>query len=416
MSVGAPAFVKRLARTPEQDAVVGKRAGILIALGLFATPYLFRHKLIPGSEAVWAVNPVVLLTVAWLLLYMLGHKYRISRRVSVIGVVLLAAVAITALSTGMTISFVIACLLPLVLLLIVVPETIFPSLFQGFLKVLNVAMLVIAACAVCDLVSGFAVSKAIGSFYGSESLVSMNSSGRLVSIMGHSLLTAEVSLIYFALNQMADKAMGLKVNQILITLVAAGVVLLTGSRSAMVSLICMIILAYSNPNNIKYCIVVILGLFAFYLAGMFDTMIDRIQMGIQSGDMTSSRNTKLDELIAAGVIRYEWFSGHDFNYANTSLIIALEYPLLRFSFSYGIAFTVLLAVYLFVLPAIRTFAQLGIVPCGLLILYLAHVNTYSSICTTQDGMLQCVVVVWLFVGLARYAAYLSVNGESKRGQ
>lgn len=416
MSVEIPIFVNKRARTPEQDATVGKRVGILIAFGLFATPYLLRHKLIPGSEAIWAINPVAFLTVAWLLLYMLGHKYQISRRVSVAGLVLFAALTATALSNGMSVSFVISCLLPLALLLVVVPETIFPSLFEGFLRVLNVAMLVIAACAVFDLASGFAVSRAIGAFYGSESLASMNSSGRLVSILGHSLLTAEVALFYYALNQMANKVMGFKVNQILVTLVAVGVVLLTGSRSAMMSLVCMIVLTYSNPNNIKYCIVIIAGFLAFYLAGMFDTMIDRIQTGIQSGDMTSSRNTKLDELLAAGVIRYEWFAGHEFNYANASLIIALEYPLLRFAFSYGIAFSVLLAAYLFVLPAVRIFSQLGVVPCGLLILYLVHVNTYSSICTTQDGMLQCVVVVWLFVGVARYATYRNTCGLRERDQ
>ena len=407
--------MRRRSRLLEQDAAVGKRAGVLIALGLFFTPYLFRHKLIPGSEAVWAVNPVVLLTIAWLLLYMLGHKYRISRRVGVAGVGLLAMITLTAISSGMTISLIISCLMPLTLLLVVVPETIFPSLFQGFLKVLNIAMLVIAACAVGDLVSGFAVSKAIGAFYGSESLASMNSSGRLVSIMGHSLLTAEVALLYFALNQAADKIMGMKVNQILVTLVAVGVVLLTGSRSAMMVLLCMVMLAYSNPRNLKYCIVIIMGLLVFYLAGMFDTMIDRIQLGIQSGDMTSSRNTKLDELVSAGVIRYEWFAGHEFDYSSTSLIIALEYPLLRFAFSYGIAFTVLLAIYLFVLPVIQVFSRLGIVPCGLLVLYLVHVNTYSSICTTQDGMLQCVIVVWLFVSIARYASCSNTDILQKRG-
>ena len=148
--------------------------------------------------------------------------------------------------------------------------------------------------------------------------------------------------------------MGAKINQILVTLVAAAVVLLTGSRSAMVCLLCMIILAYSNAENIKYCIVIIVGLLAFYLAGLFDTVIDRIMIGIKSGDMTSSRNVQLDQLVAAGVIRYDWFTGHEFDYSNNLLIIALEYPLLRFAFSYGIAFSVLLAIYLFVLPLVQT--------------------------------------------------------------
>lgn len=239
---------------------------MFIALGLFVAPYLLRHKLIPGSEAVWALNPVVLLTVAWLLLYMLGHKYAMSRSFGVVRSVLFAGLVLLAFSTGMSPSFLIACLLPLVLLFVVVPETIFPAFFKGFMRVLNAVMLLIAACAACDVASGFSVTKAITNFYGLDSLISMSSSGRLVSIMGHSLLTAEVALLYFALNQIASRFMGAKINQILVTLVAAAVVLLTGSRSAMVCLLCMIILAYSNAENIKYCIVIIVGLLAFYLA------------------------------------------------------------------------------------------------------------------------------------------------------
>lgn len=408
-------FSRRNRRPLEQDETVGRRAGMFIALGLFVAPYLLRHKLIPGSEAVWALNPVVLLTVAWLLLYMLGHKYAMSRSFGVVRSVLFAGLVLLAFSTGMSPSFLIACLLPLVLLFVVVPETIFPAFFKGFMRVLNAVMLVIAACAACDVVSGFSVTKAITNFYGSDSLISMSSSGRLVSIMGHSLLTAEVALLYFALNQIASRFMGAKINQILVTLVAAAVVLLTGSRSAMVCLLCMIILAYSNAKNIKYCIVIIVGLLAFYLAGLFDTVIDRIMIGIKSGDMTSSRNVQLDQLVAAGVIRYDWFTGHEFDYSNNLLIIALEYPLLRFAFSYGIAFSVLLAIYLFVLPLVQTLRGLGIVPFGLLALYFVHVNTYSSICSTQDGMLQCVIVAWLFVGVARYSAYLGISRSSEQG-
>lgn len=388
---------------------------MFIALGLFVAPYLLRHKLIPGSEAVWALNPVVLLTVAWLLLYMLGQKYAMSRSFGVVRSVLFAGLVLLAFSTGMSPSFLIACLLPLVLLFVVVPETIFPAFFKGFMRVLNAVMLLIAACAACDVASGFSVTKAITNFYGLDSLISMSSSGRLVSIMGHSLLTAEVALLYFALNQIASRFMGAKINQILVTLVAAAVVLLTGSRSAMVCLLCMIILAYSNAENIKYCIVIIVGLLAFYLAGLFDTVIDRIMIGIKSGDMTSSRNVQLDQLVAAGVIRYDWFTGHEFDYSNNLLIIALEYPLLRFAFSYGIAFSVLLAIYLFVLPLVQTLRGLGIVPFGLLALYFVHVNTYSSICSTQDGMLQCVIVAWLFVGVARYSAFLGISRSSEQG-
>lgn len=409
-------FSRNNPRPIEQDEAVGRRAGIFIALGLFATPYVLRHRIIPGSEAVWALNPLVLLSVAWLLLYMLGHKYSMSRGVSVVRFVLFAGLVFLAFSTGMSISYLISCLFPLVLLLIVIPETIFPSLFEGFMRVLNVVMVIIVACAACDLVSGSAVSKTFTAFYGSASLVSMSSSGRLVSIMGHSLLTAEVALLYFALSHIANRAMGIRVNQVLVTLITAAVVLLTGSRSAMVCLLCMFILAYSNAGNIKYCIVIIFGLLAFYLAGLFDTMIDRIMIGIKTGDMTSSRNVQLDQLIAAGIIRYEWFAGHEFDYSNGLLVIALEYPLLRFAFSYGIAFAVLLGIYLFLFPLMQTFRSLGAVPCGLLALYFVHVNTYSSICSTQDGMLQCVIVAWLFIGVARYLAYLQVSRSTEPGE
>lgn len=53
---------------------MGRRVGNLLGASLFLTPYLLRYKLIPGSEAIWALNPLAIFAIFWLLLYMLGHK------------------------------------------------------------------------------------------------------------------------------------------------------------------------------------------------------------------------------------------------------------------------------------------------------------------------------------------------------
>ena len=404
-----------------QDETMGRRVGYLLGASLFLTPYLLRFKLIPGSEAVWAVNPLAIFAIFWLLLYMLGHKYEISRAVSVIKLLLIAACGLLLRVMGAPISVFIAEWAPLFILLVIVPETIFPSLFRGFLKSLNLAVAVIAVCAALDLVTGYAVSRAIGAFYGTEGLEWLNSSGRLVSYMGHSLLTAEVALAYFALNMFASKVMDIEVNKILVTLIAVVIVVLTGSRSAAVALLSMILISYANTENIRYIVAIVFGMLLLYAFGVFDTLIDRITMGITAGDMTSSRNTKLEEMTQAGIISYDWFKGHSFtdgytSYVRSSLVIALEYPLLRFAFMYGIAFSVLLAIVLFLIPVVYAFRKTGPIPALLLALYFFHVNTYSSICAAQDGMLRCVLIAWMFVCASRIFAWKRHSGLNSDGR
>ena len=147
-----------------------------------------------------------------------------------------------------------------------------------------------------------------------------------------------------------------------------------------------------------------------YAFGIFDTLIDRVVMGIAAGDITSSRNTKLEEMMRAGIIRYDWFQGHPFDtgytsYVRASLVVALEYPLLRFAFMYGIAFSALLGIVLFILPVIYVFRKTGAVSALLLALYFFHVNTYSSICVAQDGMLRCVLITWMFLCASQFIDY-----------
>lgn len=408
-------------RPYSQDEAMGRRVGYLLGASLFLTPYLLRYKLIPGSEAVWALNPLAIFAFFWLLLYMLGHKYEIPRTLSVVKLLLIAACGLLLRVTGATISVFIAEWVPLFILLVIVPETIFPSLFRSFLKSLNLTVAIITACAALDLVTGYAASRAIGAFYGTEGLGWLNSSGRLVSYMGHSLLTAEVALAYFALNMFASKVMGIKVNKILVTLVAVVVVVLTGSRSAAAVLLSMILISYANTENIRYMVAIVLGMLLLYTFGVFDTLIDRIAMGITAGDMTSSRNTKLEEMTRAGIISYDWFKGHPFtdgytSYVQSSLVIALEYPLLRFAFMYGISFSALLAIVLFILPAVYVFRKTGIIPALLLVLYFFHVNTYSSICAAQDGMLRCVLITWMFVCASRVIDWERRSGQKSDGR
>lgn len=397
-------------RSSFQDETMGRRVGNLLGASLFLTPYLLRYKLIPGSEAIWALNPLAIFAIFWLLLYMLGHKYAISRTVSLVKLILVAACGVLLHVAGAPISVYIAEWAPLLILLVVVPETIFPSLFKGFLKSINFSVAVIAACAALDLVTGYAVSRTIGSFYGTEGLEWLTSSSRLISYMGHSLLTAEIALAYFALNIFASKAMDLDNNQILVTLIAVFIVVLTGSRSAAVVLLSMILISFSSTENIRYIVVIVFGMLLLYAFGIFDTLIDRVAMGIAAGDITSSRNTKLDEMTRAGIIRYDWFQGHPFetgytSYVRASLVIALEYPLLRFAFMYGIAFSALLGIVLFILPVIYVFRKTGVVSALLLALYFFHVNTYSSICVAQDGMLRCVLITWMFLCASQFIDY-----------
>ena len=65
---------------------------------------------------------------------MLGHKYAISKTVSLVKLILVAACGVLLHVAGAPISVYIAEWAPLLILLVVVPETIFPSLFKGFLK------------------------------------------------------------------------------------------------------------------------------------------------------------------------------------------------------------------------------------------------------------------------------------------
>lgn len=367
-----------------------------IAIGLFLTPYLLRDKIIVSG--IYPINILVWAGVLGITIWKNGisSKIRLQRKKSI--TIFLFVLTLILLSIqGMQLKqstlmdylrFYIAVIIPAVLVFINTDEINTVRLFNIVLKILNFSVLIIVGCGFLDVLSGHKVSAFFAGFYDVASLYSCYDQHRIVSFMGHSLLTAEIGILYFILNYIDSLYFHPKRKRIVFIGISFILAAMTGSKTALIILLFMSLFVNMDLKNIKYVFLICVVLVCLLYLGVFDMIIDRFLYWHEIGDITSGRNSAFSELYQSGVIKFSLLRGNDTGLSTTSLIAAAEYPIIRWAYRYGIVWTCILCSGIFIYPVFY------IIKRGrnfkILILYLGFmffVNTYSTLQSIQDGML-----------------------------
>lgn len=384
----------------------------LITIGIFITPFVLRNKIL--SSGFYPINILAWLGYFYTLLLSYRGKNNIfnlqfSKKKFVIVIwIYIALISISLIGNSSIygiediIKFYIATILPTIVLFIKIkPISIIPKALEIWVKILNCSIIFIIICGLIDVFLGNYASLFFSNLYDIESLYSMLNQNRMVSYMGHSLDTAQVFIIYFISNYVYTTYFNKRNNKNIYIIISYLGVALTGSKLNMIVLMVITLALNFKVKKIRNNIIIILAIYCLYCLGVFDNFIYRLQLGIASGDLSTGRNVELANLYKSGELSFNMFLGHS-EVMSESMIIALEYPLLRLAFRYGIIFSIFIGVLIFIYPCVILIKrkQIDILICllGLII----SVNNQDSIAGIADGMLIFCSTVFIILNISQY--------------
>lgn len=151
-----------------------------------------------------------------------------------------------------------------------------------------------------------------------------------------------------------------------------------------------------------------------YSIGLFDAIIERFNVAFSLGDITTGRNTALVALYSSGALSFDFFGGSGFTNMSTTMIAALEYPLLRLAYRHGILYAVIILLSVFVVPIIRLIRSHKTDLLVALLLIALDINTFDSIASVGDYMLIYCTFTCLLMNLAEIDSVNIPNFNKKR--
>ena len=239
-------------------------------------------------------------------------------------------------------------------------------------------------------------------FSAADSLIESIRQGRMVSYFGHPLLTSEVMILCFSFNTLVNYCIEKKtvtetVYYSIVSVIGIG---FCGSKTGLILIAIEFALLYVNKKGIKYFILVAAAVYWAYGYGLFDSVIGRCLDGFKSGDLTTGRNTALALLMRNGYLHFNFLMGHAGADLSERMIAALEYPPLRWAYLFGVWFSVVMCIILFLTPAMMILKNKNIKIFIVLIILILDVNSYNGITTQSDQMLLYCVSVFLLLNLS----------------
>ena len=384
----------------------------LVGCGLLFVPSIIRVSVLKSQ---WALINII----SWTGIILLTRRYYGGGRVvlskkgrnGVLNPMLLLLLVVLFLLEGMMlpkfsieskIKYVYATIFPCYILYTTLPKNEIIRYVKIFAKMLTVASTLVVICGVLDMFAGTAIGKMIAEFTAADSLIESIRQGRMVSYFGHPLLTSEVMILCFLFNTVVNYCVEKKtviatVYNALVCVIGIG---LCGSKTGMVLIIISFALLYVNKKGFKYIILVAAAVYWAYSYGLLNTVIGRFLVGFKTGDLTTGRNTALALLLKSGYLKFNFFLGHAGTELSERMIAALEYPPLRWAYLFGIWFSAVMCVVLFLIPIIRTFKMGNMKIFVALLILILDVNSYNGITTQSDQMLLYCVSAFLLVNLS----------------
>lgn len=273
------------------------------------------------------------------------------------------------------------------------------NIWLGWLRVVCTFM---CGAKAIDMLLGNAIQKLFATFYGSSTMLYLIRSGRFVSFYGHSLSTAFFSVCLLVWTTViSDTVKSERKKYIYDVIVSLIGIAIAGSKSGIMLAILLLLLCNIGIRKTKYMVSILIVAAILYFSGVFDTVIGRILEGIRIGDLSTSRNSALERLMSNGTISFDWMKGHVIDYSGTSMIAALEYPFLRWAFTCGILFSIIMCIVYFILPAVRVAACFNLTGLICVAVFMAFVNGNNGISSYSDDLLFYAINIGLLTQFLR---------------
>lgn len=384
----------------------------LICIGLLFMPSTIRTS---AFHSEWALINVA----SWLGIILLtkryynGGKVRVSKNgklgitnplwiVLIVALFAMESLMLPEFTATSEVKYIYATILPVYILYSVVDDNDIICYTKLFSRILTIASTIVVICGLIDMVFGVGIGNSIAIFTNAASLIESIRQGRMVSYFGHPLLTTEIMILTFSFNTLVNyciekKSVLYTVYYSLVSVIGIG---MCGGKTGLVLIAIEFALLYVNKKGLKYFIIVAAAVYWAYGYGLLDTVIGRFIAGFESGDITTGRNTALLRVIQGGMLRFNLLIGHAGINLSERMIAALEYPPLRWAYLFGVWFSVLMCVVLFVIPAIKILKNKNFKIFIVFIILVLDVNSYNGITTQSDQMLLYCVSVFLLLNLS----------------
>ncbi len=390
---------------------------LLICIGLFVTPAAMRTGVLNTQ---WALINVISWVGVLLLLSRYYHdgKIRLTQKGSegMSNPIWLAFLAVMFAASCLfnweidgrsVVKYVYAQIFPLIILPVQVSEQDTRKYFDYLCKYLTVSCTFMVVCGIMDLVFQTGIGRFMADLMGTSSLYGLLRTNRMVSYMGHSLLTTELMLICFLFNALRKQILGRKESiwyTVFYTCVCLIGIGLCASKTGLLLLAPSVLLLCSTRKGWKYGLIIVAAILLVNALGFFDILLERVTKGVISGDITTGRNSALKSLLESGELRFKFFSGFAGRTMSKSMIAALEYAPLRWAYLFGIWFSIVMCVVVFVMPLIRCWKLGGRRTLWAMLVIIADVNSYNGITTQNDHMLLYCVVIFMLLNMAKLEA------------
>lgn len=380
----------------------------LIGLGVFITPYLIRRKYLP-SELEY-INFFVLIGVfiySYFSLMKNSLKIKNTTSTIIINMVFFIVIVLYLISVSLSNSlthplhYFVVVVLPITFSLLVrMPYDEIVEFFRIWIRYLNVCIFLILICTVIDLFLGLKASQFFASFYNLQNLKLLVSYGRIITYMGHPLLTAELVLQFFIMNFLYNRFISKNTkNEKFIILISLFLMASTVSKSGSILLVILFILLYFNKSNFKWLVLTFIIGVVMYNAGLFDSVRERLLISVLMGDITTGRNSSLIYLINAKQLSFNFFSGRYLNSLDETMIAALEYPILRWAYQIGILFSFFMSTLFFIIPLLKLTRkwnfQLIISTLAIIVMY----NLSNGLASINDDALIYSICIFIIINL-----------------
>jgi hypothetical protein len=255
---------------------------------------------------------------------------------------------------------------------------------------------------------------------------------RYYSFLGHPLTNATYFLIFIILNNIYGKFKKYIINKYLIILIGLTGLLLSGSKTGIVLGILAIILMFDTKKN-KFILLffLVIGIL-FYFSPLFQhNLLVRFVEGVETGDITTGRNTLLKDLIEYGKEKPALFIGGGVNYSRKVAmnlegdIHNFEYPFIMLAYDYGIVITVLIYLIIFIIPLVRIiYNKKYFIAINFLIIFIMFNNNNGIANLGSDSLAQLCFLIFLCNNLTKRDAYggwrnasmLSLGVQSQRSR
>ena len=303
-------------------------------------------------------------------------------------------------------------LLPLFLLTIKINEEDVLVSLRKFLKFFNIFIIILLGLGIFDYLSHSYIQLLLA-----KTLFSQNHLGELIllehnwgiyryySIFGHPLTNAKYFLMFFIMNSIYAKYDKLMINGYLLSVLTTLGLLLSGSKTALV--LGMLLIIFLNPikrNKWFYIMAIILVGISLLNTSLFqDNLKQRFIQAVELGDITTGRNELLKRLIESDVERPTLFLGGGSGYSRevalslNGNIYNFEYPFIMLAYDYGILGMLIIYFCIFIYPI---FSFIKNKKYYTLILFLAlaiMINTNNGIAELSSDALSSFCFVTLIL-------------------